>query len=76
MSVNMRKLMEGIPRPLEVAAHDDQGQIPIGRKRISPREQNRRMEMYLAGVVSGDIPLDDQSAEVIRDYLDAHHARA
>jgi hypothetical protein len=33
------------------------------------------MEAYLAGVVSGDVPLDDTSADVIREYLDAHHAR-
>jgi hypothetical protein len=42
---------------------------------VSPSEQKRRMEAFLAGVVSGDVPLDETSAEVIREYLDAHHAR-
>jgi hypothetical protein len=42
---------------------------------VSPSQQQRRMEAMLAGVVSGDVPLDEHSAEVIKSYLDAHHAR-
>jgi hypothetical protein len=75
MPANMRKLMEGVPRPMEIMAHDERNQTPMGRRRVSRPEQNRRTEAYLAGVVGGDIPLDDTSAEVIREYLDAHHAR-
>jgi hypothetical protein len=56
-------------------AHDDQDQTPLGRKKISPRTQNARTEQYLAGLVSGQIPLDEQAAEVVKQYLDAHHAR-
>ena len=75
MSANMRKIMGEVPRALEVVAHDDKDSLPLGRKKISPKIQNARTEQYLAGVVNGDIPLDDSSAEVIRQYLDAHHAR-
>jgi hypothetical protein len=71
----MRKLMQEVPRALEVQSHDDKGQLPLGRKKVSPSQQQRRMEAMLAGVVSGDVPLDEHSAEVIKSYLDAHHAR-
>jgi hypothetical protein len=47
----------------------------MGRKKVSRPESNRRTEQYLAQVVSGQIPLDEQSAEVIKQYLDQHHAR-
>lgn len=75
MSANMRKIMGEVPRALEVVAHDDQDQMPIDRKKVSRPESNRRIEQYVAGVANGQIPLDDQSAEVIKQYLDAHHAR-
>ena len=75
MPANMRKLMQEVPRPLEVIAHDDRDLLPIGRKKVSPSQQRTRMEAYLANVVSGDVPLDETSAQVIREYLDAHHAR-
>jgi len=42
---------------------------------VSKSEQSDRTEQFLAGVVSGQVPLDDRAAEVIRGYLDAHHAR-
>ena len=75
MPANMRKLMQEPPRPMEVISHDNQDQLPLGRKPVSSNVQRARTEAYLAGVVNGDIPLDDSSAEVIREYLDAHHAR-
>jgi hypothetical protein len=67
--------MQEVPRPLEVIAHDDQDLLPIGRKKVSSKLSRARMEAYLANVVSGEVPLDDTSAEVIKEYLDAHHAR-
>ena len=75
MSANMRKLMGEVPRAMEVVSHDDRDQLPMGRKKVSRPESNRRTEQYLAQVVSGQIPLDEQSAEVIKQYLDQHHAR-
>ena len=71
----MRKIMSEVPRALEVVAHDDQDSQPLGRKKVSSNEENRRTEQYVAGVANGQIPLDEQAAEVIRQYLDAHHAR-
>jgi hypothetical protein len=64
-----------VPRALEVVAHDDQDQTPLGRKKVGKTESKSRQEQYLAGVVGGQIPLDEQASEVIRQYLDAHHAR-
>lgn len=75
MSANMRKIMGEVPRALEVVSHDDQDQMPLGRKKVSRQETTRRQEQYLSGLTSGQIPLDDQAAEVVRQYLDAHHAR-
>jgi hypothetical protein len=49
--------------------------MPLGRKKVSKNESRGRQEQYLAGVVNGQIPLDEQASEVIRQYLDAHHAR-
>lgn len=75
MPANMRKLMGEVPRPMEIEAHDSQDQIPIGRKKIPRAQATDRTQQYLGQVASGAIPLDEQSAEVIRQYLDAHHAR-
>ena len=72
---NLRKFMQEVPRPLEIQAHDDRDSLPIGRQKVSKSEQSDRTEQFLAGVVSGQVPLDDRAAEVIRGYLDAHHAR-
>ena len=71
----MRKIMSEVPRALEVVAHDDQDSQPLGRKRVPRTEASSRTERYVAGVANGQIPLDEQAAEVIRQYLDAHHAR-
>jgi hypothetical protein len=67
--------MGEVPRPLEVVSHDDQGSVPVGRKKISAGEQRKRAEQLMAQVVAGEAPLDANSADVIREYLDAHHAR-
>ena len=75
MSANMRKLMEEVPRPLEIVAHDDARSAPVGRKPLSRTESNRRTGQYLGAVVSGQIPLDEQAADVVKEYLDAYHAR-
>lgn len=75
MPANMRKIMGEVPRPFEIQAHDDQDQIPMGRQKLPRSETTQRTQSYLNQVVSGQIPLDEQSAEVIREYLDAHHAR-
>ena len=75
MPANMRKIMGEVPRALEVVAHDDRDQPPVGRKKVSPMTQRSRQEDYLAQVVDGQIPLDADSAEVVKQYLDAHHAR-
>jgi hypothetical protein len=71
----MRKIMGEVPRGMEVIAHDDRDLAPLGRQKVSRTELNRRQQAYLGGVVSGDSPLDQQAAEVIRQYLDNHHAR-
>ena len=75
MSANMRKIMGEVPRPMEIAAHDDRDSIPMGRKKLSPTERTDRTQQYLAGLADGTIPLDDDSAQVLKEYLDAHHAR-
>jgi hypothetical protein len=67
--------MSEVPRALEIVAHDDKDHAPIGRKRISPAKIHKNQGEFLNRVVSGDFPLDDGAAEVIREYLDAHHAR-
>jgi hypothetical protein len=47
----------------------------MGRKKLSPTERTDRTQQYLAGLADGTIPLDDDSAQVLKEYLDAHHAR-
>ena len=75
MSANMRKIMGEVPRPMEVVAHDDRDSLPLDRKKVSQTTQNQRTQQYLAGLADGTIPLDDDSAQVLKEYLDAHHAR-
>lgn len=72
---NLRKIMSEVPRALEIVSHDDKDQTPIGRKKISPAKVSKKQGEYLAKVVSGETPLDDSAADVVRAYLEAHHAR-
>lgn len=72
---NLRQIMKETPRALEVVAHDDKDQPPIGRKKLSPAKVREKRGSYLAEVLSGKRPLDDEAADVIRSYLDDFHAR-
>lgn len=72
---NLRRIMTEVPRALEIISHDDRDQAPIGRKKISPAKITKNQGEYLNRVVSGDFPLDDSAADVVRQFLDAHHAR-
>jgi hypothetical protein len=60
---------------MEVVSHDDKDQTPLGRKKISPAKAFQKQGEYLAGVIRGDVLLDDSAADVVRQYLEAHHAR-
>lgn len=73
---NLRKIMGEVPRALEIVAHDDKDQTALGRKRISPAKAFQKQGEYLAGVIRGDTLLDDSAADVVRQYLEAHHARS
>ena len=75
MPANMRKIMGEVPRALEIVAHDDRDLSPLGTKKVSKQETQRRQQAMLSDVVSGQAPLDQQAAEVVREYLDGHHAR-
>lgn len=72
---NLRKIMGEVPRAMEVVSHDDKDQTPLGRKKISPAKAFQKQGEYLAGVIRGDVLLDDSAADVVRQYLEAHHAR-
>jgi hypothetical protein len=74
-SANLRKIMKETPRALEVVTHDDKDLVPMGRKKISRARSTQRQADYLNKVMRGDILLDEQAADVVRQYLDAHHAR-
>jgi hypothetical protein len=67
--------MTEVPRGLEIVAHDDKGLPPLGRKWISPQRANERQGRHLSRIVAGEVPLDDSAAEVVRAYLEAHHAK-
>lgn len=67
--------MSEVPRAMEVIAHDDRDLPPIGRKPVGRVERSRRQEALISGVVAGASPLDEQAAEVIRQYLDGYHAK-
>jgi hypothetical protein len=72
---NLRKIMSEVPRALEIVSHDDKDQMPIGRKRISPARALQRQGEFLARVVAGERELDDGAADVVRQFMEAHHAR-
>jgi len=73
---NLRKLMQEVPRPLEIVAHDDKGSLPLGRKAISRAKAMERQGSFLNHLAQGKVPLDDAAADTLRAYLDAHHARS
>lgn len=72
---NLRKIMSEVPRALEIVSHDDKDQSPLGRKRISSQAALKKQGEYLSGLVAGDRLLDESAADVVRQYLEAHHAR-
>lgn len=74
-SANLRRLMTEVPRAFEVISHDDQNEVPLGRKKIGPARQREKRGGYISEILSGQKPLDDMGADVIRDYLDDFHAR-
>jgi len=72
---HLRKLMQEVPRPLEVIAHDNKGSLPIGRKPISKAKATTRQGSFLNQLAKGQVPLDDAAADTLRSYLDAYHQR-
>jgi hypothetical protein len=72
---NLRKIMGEVPRAMEIVSHDDKGLVPVGRRKISPAKSFQKQGEYLAKVVRGETPLDETSADVVRQFLEAHHAR-
>lgn len=72
---NLRKIMQEVPRPLEIIAHDDKHSLPIGRKSISRTKAMERQGDFLNQLAQGKVPLDDAAADTLRTYLDAHHQR-
>ena len=72
---NLRKLMQEVPRPLEIQAHDDKGSLPLGRKSISRAKATERQGSFLNRLAKGQVPLDGAAADTLRAYLDAHHQR-
>lgn len=75
MAANLRKIMGEVPRPLEVAFRDAKDSLPVGRTRVSARDQAKRAEPLMAMIASGDVPLDEHSAQLVAAYLEQHHAR-
>ena len=73
---NLRKIMGEVPRALEIVAHDDKDSVPLGRKKISSARASKKQGEYLAKLVRGEHVLDDTSADVVRQFLEAHHARS
>ena len=73
---NLRKIMSEVPRALEIVSHDDRDSVPVGRKKISPARAFKKQGEYLAKVITGERELDDGAADVVRQYLEAHHARS
>lgn len=73
---NLRKIMSEMPRALEIVSHDDKDQTPIGRKKISPARAFKKQGEYLAKIVAGETELDDSAADVVRQYMEAFHARS
>lgn len=76
MPANMRKLMQGVPRPLQIAARDAKDEpVPMGHEAVSSKEQMARLEPLMGLIARGDVPLDQTSAKAIQTYLDGMDKR-
>lgn len=73
MPANLRKLMGESPRAFDVISKDAADDKPLNRKAVSKHEVARRLEPLMAMVASGEIPVDNQTAEAIKTYVE--HAR-
>jgi hypothetical protein len=76
MPANLRKLMEGVPRPLQLMQREsDESPAPIGAKRLSEGEQMRRLEPLMGLIAEGHVPLDDVAARAVATYASNFHKR-
>jgi len=75
VGANFRKLRSEVPRAFEIASRDDAKDRDPSRKRVSRQEASRRLEPLMGLVASGDVPMDDQTAEAIAAYLESKGSR-
>jgi hypothetical protein len=76
MPANMTRIMQEVPRALELSAKDYADEGPLGRKKLSRKQVAQRVEPIMGLIASGDIPLDEHSAKAIAAYVEEHHARS
>lgn len=72
---NFRKIMQEVPRPLEVAARDARGEYPIGQRPISERKAMAQLEPLMGLLARGDVPLDETAARAVATYVGGFHKR-
>jgi hypothetical protein len=67
----MRKLMGETPRAFKIHQQDMEAEsMPANRKRVSREQIARRAEPLLSLVAAGDIPVDQNIAQLIKTYTE------
>lgn len=77
MPGNLRKIMDEVPRPLQLYAKVPKDErLPLGSKEVSEPEVMRRLEPLMGLIANGDVPLDDTAAKAVAQYANGFHKRA
>lgn len=77
MPGNLRKLMDEVPRPLQIYSKvPKEEQHPIGTRPVTEPETMRRLEPLMGLIARGDVPLDDTAARAVAQYANGFHKRA
>jgi len=77
MPGNLRRLMDEVPRPLQIVAKDAAKEPgPLNTEPISERETMARPEPLMGLLAAGQVPLDDTSARAVAAYVNGFHKRA
>jgi len=77
--VTSRKVYERVlhapPRTLQIMERDSQGQVPIGRRKLSAQQAAERVRPLVEAAARGEIPLDQQTADAFRLVVEHEHKR-
>lgn len=67
--------MGGVPRPLQIIEREGRNLPPLGRRTAQPAEVADALRPQALAVAAGQLPLDDNTAQLLAHVLANDYAR-